>query len=130
MVRPPGTAAAPTAAIGGSGRTVGRKNCANRAAAFGPIFAFAVSRLLCSPEIPTWEELAYYLEHGSEHHALRHDEAINHVHRATTRRGHWDKLMALAFDHRAQFEEMADRLGVSRDKDRAAMQSQDDDDSA
>jgi 5-dehydro-2-deoxygluconokinase len=89
------------------------ETCATWANACG---AFAVSRLLCSPEIPTWEELAYYLEHGSEHHALRHDEAINHVHRATTRRGHWDKLMALAFDHRVQFEEMADRLGVSRDK--------------
>ena len=48
--------------------------------------AFAVSRLLCSPEIPTWEELQYFLAHGSPHRALRKDEAINHIHWATTRR--------------------------------------------
>ncbi|MEN8197056.1 MAG: 5-dehydro-2-deoxygluconokinase, partial [Pseudomonadota bacterium] len=89
------------------------ETCAKWANACG---AFAVSRLLCSPEIPTWSELTYFLENGSTHHALRRDEKINHVHRATTRRGRWDRLMALAFDHRAQFEEMADRLGVSREK--------------
>ena len=27
--------------------------------------AFAVSRLLCSPEIPTWDELQFFLRHGS-----------------------------------------------------------------
>ena len=27
--------------------------------------AFAVSRLLCSPEYPTWEELQHFLQHGS-----------------------------------------------------------------
>ena len=48
--------------------------------------AFAVSRLLCSPEYPTWAELSHFLEHGSEHRALRKDAAINHVHWATTRR--------------------------------------------
>src|SRR5262249_40853178 len=35
--------------------------------------AFAVSRLLCSPESPTFEELAHFLEHGSRHRALRKD---------------------------------------------------------
>ncbi|MEE8445990.1 MAG: 5-dehydro-2-deoxygluconokinase [Alphaproteobacteria bacterium] len=89
------------------------ETCATWANACG---AFTVSRLMCSREIPTWDELTYFLENGSTHHALRHDEAINHLHRVTTRRGHWDRLMTLAFDHRAQFEEMADRLGVSRDK--------------
>ena len=33
--------------------------------------AFAVSRLLCSPEYPTWAELSLFLEHGSPHRALR-----------------------------------------------------------
>ena len=89
------------------------ETCATWANACG---AFTVSRLMCSGEIPTWDELTYFLENGSPHHALRRDEAINHLHRATTRRGHWDRLMVLAVDHRAQFEEMADRLGVSRDK--------------
>lgn len=69
--------------------------------------AFAVSRLLCSPEIPTWTELTYFLEHGSSERALRKDEAINHVHWATTRRRQIPHLMALAIDHRSQLEDMA-----------------------
>jgi 5-dehydro-2-deoxygluconokinase len=81
--------------------------------------AFAVSRLLCSPEIPTFEELQYFLKNGSTEHALRRDEAINHVHWATTRRGDIPLLMALACDHRSQFEEMAARAGVEADRIRA-----------
>ncbi len=69
--------------------------------------AFAVSRLLCAPEIPTWTELQYFLEHGSKEHALRRDAEINHIHWATTRRRDIPKLMALAIDHRLQLEEMA-----------------------
>jgi 5-dehydro-2-deoxygluconokinase len=74
--------------------------------------AFAVSRLLCAPEIPTWDELQYFLKHGSPHRALRRDEAINHVHWATTRRPQPDTLMALAIDHRRQLVEMAERAGA------------------
>src|SRR5690606_25336814 len=70
--------------------------------------AFAVSRLLCAPEIPTWTELQYFLENGSAERALRKDAAINHVHWATTRRRDIPKLMALAIDHRSQFEDMVD----------------------
>ncbi|WP_244465809.1 bifunctional 5-dehydro-2-deoxygluconokinase/5-dehydro-2-deoxyphosphogluconate aldolase [Devosia soli] len=69
--------------------------------------AFAVSRLLCAPEIPTWTELNYFLEHGSKERALRKDEAINHVHWATTRRREIPSLRALAIDHRLQLEDMA-----------------------
>jgi 5-dehydro-2-deoxygluconokinase len=78
--------------------------------------AFAVSRLLCSPEIPTFEELQYFLKNGSKEHALRKDEAINHVHWATTRRADIPLLMALACDHRSQFEEMAARLGADAER--------------
>ncbi|MFO1149229.1 MAG: 5-dehydro-2-deoxygluconokinase [Alsobacter sp.] len=78
--------------------------------------AFAVSRLLCSPESPTWPELEYFLAKGSQYRALRKDEAINHVHWATTRRPQPEGLVALAIDHRAQFEEMADQVGAPRDK--------------
>jgi 5-dehydro-2-deoxygluconokinase len=74
--------------------------------------AFAVSRLLCSPEIPTFEELQYFLTHGSSHHALRKDEAINHVHWATTRRREIPMMMTFAIDHRVQLEELASRLGA------------------
>ena len=74
--------------------------------------AFAVSRLLCAPEIPTWTELSYFLEHGSPERALRKDAAINHVHWATTRRREIPSLRALAIDHRSQLEDLADGDGA------------------
>jgi 5-dehydro-2-deoxygluconokinase len=85
--------------------------CATWANACG---AFAVSRLLCSPEIPTWDELQHFLANGSPHRALRYDADLNHIHWATTRRGRWPTLMALAIDHRAQLEDMADKAGAPR----------------
>jgi 5-dehydro-2-deoxygluconokinase len=74
--------------------------------------AFAVSRLLCSPESPTWTELQHFLQHGSAHRALRHDPQLNHLHWATTRRGDWPQLLAFAIDHRIQFEQLAERCGA------------------
>jgi 5-dehydro-2-deoxygluconokinase len=87
------------------------ETCATWANACG---AFAVSRLLCSPEYLTWEELQYFLKHGSPHHALRKDENLNHVHWSTTRRKEWPTLLAFAIDHRKQLEDMADKLGANR----------------
>ncbi len=87
--------------------------CATWANACG---AFAVSRLLCSPESPTWAELQYFLEKGSPHRALRKDEAINHVHWATTRRPQADTLATLAIDHRSQFDEMAAGAGAPAER--------------
>ncbi|WP_442577773.1 bifunctional 5-dehydro-2-deoxygluconokinase/5-dehydro-2-deoxyphosphogluconate aldolase [Mesorhizobium sp. ASY16-5R] len=78
--------------------------------------AFAVSRLLCSPEYPTWAELTYFLYHGSPHRALRKDETINTIHWATTRRREIPSLMALAIDHRVQLEEAAAAAGVDAKK--------------
>jgi 5-dehydro-2-deoxygluconokinase len=78
--------------------------------------AFAVSRLMCAPEYPTWEELQLFLRQGSPHRALRRDEALNHVHWATTRRPGPDRLVALAIDHRVQFEEWADAAGTPRER--------------
>lgn len=89
------------------------ETCATWANACG---AFAVSRLLCSPEYVTFEELQFFLKNGSPHLALRKDEAINHIHWSTTRRGNWPSLLAFAIDHRKQLEDMADNLGVSRDR--------------
>lgn len=74
--------------------------------------AFAVSRLLCSPEYPTWEEFNHFLKHGSPHRALRKDAELNHLHWATTRRGAIPSLMAFAIDHRSQMEELAERAGA------------------
>ncbi|MER9583494.1 5-dehydro-2-deoxygluconokinase [Mesorhizobium sp. M0276] len=75
--------------------------------------AFAVSRLLCAPEYPTFEELQFFLKHGSKHLALRKDEAINHIHWATTRRRDIPSLMALACDHRVQLEDVAAKAGAN-----------------
>jgi 5-dehydro-2-deoxygluconokinase len=85
--------------------------CATWANACG---AFAVSRLLCSPEYPTRAELDHFLGHGSTFHALRKDPELNHIHRVTTRRPQADGVMALAIDHRSQLEDIADRAGQSR----------------
>ncbi len=74
--------------------------------------AFAVSRLLCSPEYATWDELQFFLKNGSKHLALRKDEALNHMHWATTRRGSIPTLMALAIDHRMQLADIASRVGA------------------
>ncbi len=78
--------------------------------------AFAVSRLLCSAEYPTWAELSRFLKHGSPHRALRRDEALNHIHWATTRRSEPPTIMALAIDHRAQLEKIADDAGAPRER--------------
>lgn len=74
--------------------------------------AFAVSRLLCSPEYPTFEELGFFLKNGSRHLALRKDEAINHIHWATTRRHETPSLMAFACDDSVQLEDAARKAGV------------------
>jgi 5-dehydro-2-deoxygluconokinase len=78
--------------------------------------AFAVSRLLCSAEYPTWAELSRFLKHGSRRRALRQDQDLNHIHWATTRRPVPPTIMALAIDHRAQLEEIADRAGEPRER--------------
>jgi 5-dehydro-2-deoxygluconokinase len=78
--------------------------------------AFAVSRLMCAPEYPTFEELQYFLKNGSPHRALRLDQDLNHIHWATTRRPAADQLLALAIDHRAQLEAVADELAVPRER--------------
>ena len=89
------------------------ETCATYANACG---AFAVSRLLCSPEYLTWDELTYFLKHGSPFKALRKDGDLNHIHWATTRRKLPDQILSFAIDHRKQLEDMADRLGAPRDK--------------
>src|SRR5262249_33270128 len=89
------------------------ETCATWANACG---AFAVSRLLCSPECVTWDELQYFLTNGSKFRALRKDETISHIHRATTRRELPEQILSFAIDHRKQLEEIADKVGASRDR--------------
>ncbi len=78
--------------------------------------ALVVSRLMCSPESPTFAELRHFLDHGSPQRALRKDPALNHIHWATTRRPVSRELMVFAFDHRKQMEEMVESLGQPRER--------------
>ncbi len=80
--------------------------------------AFAVSRLLCSVEYPTFTELQHFLTHGTKTPALRRDADLNHLHWVTTRdaltpqHAHPERIMAFAIDHRMQLEAMADEAGA------------------
>jgi 5-dehydro-2-deoxygluconokinase len=89
------------------------ETCATWANACG---AFAVSRLLCSPEYASFEELQYFLAHGSATRALRKDEGLNHVHWASTARRKFPSLMAFAIDHREHFRSLAEKLGAPHER--------------
>lgn len=85
------------------------ERCARWANACG---ALVVSRHGCAPAMPTWVELEHFLAAPTHVFRLRDDAALEHLHWATTRRGHYDTLMVLAVDHRSQFEDMvADMAG-------------------
>ena len=75
--------------------------------------AIVVSRHGCSPAMPTPEELEYFLNMPERPRRLRDDVWLEHLHRATTRRGP-EELRVLAIDHRWQLEEVVDELGVDR----------------
>ena len=78
--------------------------------------AIVVSRHACSPEAPKWAELQDFLQNGSSHYRLREDAHLNHIHWSTNRRGDWPEVLCVAFDHRRQFEELADRHGTDRSR--------------
>ncbi len=80
------------------------ERCAAYANACG---ALVVSRHGCAPAIPSWEELEFFLAHGSGCKRLREDARLNHLHRVTTRTRKWPALAVLAFDHRSQLEDVA-----------------------
>jgi 5-dehydro-2-deoxygluconokinase len=63
--------------------------------------------------MPSWEELNHFLRHGSPTRRLREDAVLEHLHRASTRSRRWGTLAVLAFDHRAQLEELAARHGAN-----------------
>mgnify|MGYP001417925045 CR=1 FL=1 len=75
--------------------------------------AFAVSRHGCAPAIPSWIELEAFLASGSPHRRLREDARLEQIHWATNRARHWPQVLAFAFDHRAQLEEICARVGTS-----------------
>jgi 5-dehydro-2-deoxygluconokinase len=65
--------------------------------------------------VPSWTELQYFFTHGSTTRALRKDARLEQIHWSTTRTRAWPQVLAMAFDHRAQLEEMADAAGITRE---------------
>ena len=78
--------------------------------------ALVVSRHGCAPAMPTWAELRAFFEYSTTDASRGEDLALSRLHQAKTRTGDWPELHALAFDHRAQFEDLADMAGSSRDR--------------
>ena len=83
--------------------------------------AFAVSRLLCSVEYPTFTEMQHFITKGAASRVVRDDAALNHIHWSTTRDAMTsypkaDHVYALAIDHRSQLEEIADHAGASHER--------------
>ena len=86
------------------------KTCTAYANASG---ALVVSRHGCAPAIPTEEELFYYLKNSDTIPQPDKDEALNQLHRVTTRVPRdRPEVCVLAFDHRQQLTDMADETGA------------------
>lgn len=73
--------------------------------------AIVVSRHGCAPAIPSWEELSNYLNRAKDVPRPDLDKTLNHLHRVTTRDENWNELYVLAFDHRRQLFEIAQKYG-------------------
>ncbi|MBL4840752.1 MAG: 5-dehydro-2-deoxygluconokinase [Thalassospira sp.] len=78
--------------------------------------AFAVSRHGCTPAYPSWDELQFFFDRGIKNPSLRHDAELEQIHWSTNRMGDWPEMRVFAFDHRMQLEDLADEVGVSRDR--------------
>ncbi|MEO7158740.1 MAG: PfkB family carbohydrate kinase, partial [Vicinamibacterales bacterium] len=78
--------------------------------------ALVVSRHGCAPAMPSWLELQDFLQRGSKTRRLREDVRLERLHRHTTRTRRWGDLTVLAFDHRAQFVDMAAPHGAGADR--------------
>lgn len=74
--------------------------------------AIVVSRNGCSPSMPSWEELNAFLSEQDNTVPVRENAKLNQLHHATTRWKEWPQIVTLAFDHRTQLEEIADKTGA------------------
>jgi 5-dehydro-2-deoxygluconokinase len=79
------------------------EECARRANACG---ALVVSRHGCAPAMPSKAELELFLSRTRWPLRLRESLLLEEVHRKTTGRRAWPEVLALAFDHRRQLEEL------------------------
>lgn len=73
--------------------------------------AIVVSRHACSAAMPTPAELAHWFG-GSRNPKVDADQELAHLHRVTAARRDWNDLCVMAFDHRAQFYDIARAVGA------------------
>lgn len=73
--------------------------------------AIVVSRHGCAPAMPTPAELAHWFS-GLRQPRPDQDAQLAHLHRVSVKRPQWPELYVLAYDHRAQFEDMARAVGA------------------
>jgi 5-dehydro-2-deoxygluconokinase len=73
--------------------------------------ALVVARHGCAPAMPTAEEIQSFIARSAAISVPRKDEELSHLHWVTTRKKISPEICALAFDHRRQFEELAQRTG-------------------
>ncbi len=73
--------------------------------------AIVVSRHACAPAMPTPAELEHWFS-GHRTPKVDADPLLAHLHRVTAPRPAWPELCVMAFDHRAQFVEMAQAAGA------------------
>ncbi|AHJ66515.1 bifunctional 5-dehydro-2-deoxygluconokinase/5-dehydro-2-deoxyphosphogluconate aldolase [Granulibacter bethesdensis] len=78
--------------------------------------ALVVSRHGCAPAMPSWEELQIFLQGQDWPYRLRDSAYLEHVHWATNRTRDYSELIALAMDHRSQFEDLVAELGTGVDR--------------
>ncbi len=73
--------------------------------------AIVVSRHACAPAMPTQAELSHWFSGKKQAHPDT-DAELAHLHRVSVQRPRWDELCVLAFDHRAQFFDLARQTGA------------------
>jgi 5-dehydro-2-deoxygluconokinase len=74
--------------------------------------ALVVARHGCAPAMPSLIELEAFLARAAVIRVPRQDVELVRLHRVTTGRAPRPEVLALAFDHRRQFEELAQRAGT------------------
>lgn len=77
--------------------------------------AIVVSRHACSAAMPTPAELDHWFG-GQRNPKVDADEQLAHLHRTTRARAKWSSLAVLAFDHRAQFADLARQAGCDESR--------------
>jgi len=73
--------------------------------------ALVVTRHACSASMPTPDELEYFMARPGLDRPDQ-DAHLARLHRVSGKRKSWDDLAVLAFDHRAQFEDLAREAGA------------------